>query len=546
MRPLREGNTLYTLAMLLLMGWYLLATLPYLADYPIVEAAQTGIAAPAYKLASQGVYGNDLYRGLYHSEAVNYEYMPLYPLAVALSFRPLGLGVWQARLVSIFCGLFVICLTYALGRRLFHPRLGIIGAAVLVLLAITVPRLNTGDIYPGAIPLLDIARVLRYDIMAPVWVLSACLAFWQAYRQERHWMFGLAGLFVGLATLSHIYGSFILAVLIPFLAWQCGRRILRQPAVYWLLGGWLLALIPWFIYIAQDPVAFQGQQLRHETRFNLLSPAFYLSNLRWEPWRYVEFLGGFRRPTLFPRAGIWLAGLTLVGANFYLWRQIRDHDNAAARFLFLTLPVLALMLGLLISYKRFTYIALWLPFFALQVGLGIEVLWSAARKRGRIWMLGLILLIAAAAFEGVWETAANLQAAARTPRYQDVMAPAREVMPPDTEVLAHHDYWLALTEYDVRALDLAFSLSDPMFGLTATSNLPETLLALNAAYVIVPEQLLHSYRESPESLPGPKQIGQWRDLDHHLQEHCTLAAGGEPSSDYGQVLVFDCREQVSR
>src|SRR5215208_5379311 len=99
-----------------LIGWYGLATLPYLGDFPLLEWAQMGIAAPAYKLAMQGIYGNDLFAGFYRTEAYNYEYMPLYPLLVALSFKILGLGVWQARLVSVLCGLATILLTFWLGR----------------------------------------------------------------------------------------------------------------------------------------------------------------------------------------------------------------------------------------------------------------------------------------------------------------------------------------------------------------------------------------------------------------------------------------------
>src|SRR5690349_396914 len=91
--------------LVLLLGWYGLATLPYLDKYPLVTFDEAGIAAPAYKLASEGIYGNDLYTDYYESETRNYEYMPLYPLLVALSFKLFGGGVVQARLVSVLGGL---------------------------------------------------------------------------------------------------------------------------------------------------------------------------------------------------------------------------------------------------------------------------------------------------------------------------------------------------------------------------------------------------------------------------------------------------------
>ena len=58
-------------------AWSLLATLPYLADFPVMEWAQMRIITPAYKLAVEGTYGNDLLTGFYNAEQRYYEYMPL-------------------------------------------------------------------------------------------------------------------------------------------------------------------------------------------------------------------------------------------------------------------------------------------------------------------------------------------------------------------------------------------------------------------------------------------------------------------------------------
>ena len=57
-----------TAGLALLASWYLLATLPYLGVFPVVEWAQMRIIEPAYKLATQGTYGNDLLAGFFGSE----------------------------------------------------------------------------------------------------------------------------------------------------------------------------------------------------------------------------------------------------------------------------------------------------------------------------------------------------------------------------------------------------------------------------------------------------------------------------------------------
>src|SRR5215475_7488755 len=141
----------------LVVGWYGLATLPYLDKFPRPTQDEAQIAAPGYKLATQGVYGQDLYTGYYDSERYVYEFMPLHSLLLALSFKLFGQGMWQARLVSVLCGLATVMLTYNLGRRLYGPAIGLLAAAFLC-----VARLSL-EPYMSGVPLLDFAHVVRYD-----------------------------------------------------------------------------------------------------------------------------------------------------------------------------------------------------------------------------------------------------------------------------------------------------------------------------------------------------------------------------------------------
>jgi 4-amino-4-deoxy-L-arabinose transferase-like glycosyltransferase len=58
-----------------------------------------------------------------------YGYMPLYSIAQALLFRGAGLGVFQARFVSVVFATLTLALTYALGKRLFGTAVGLLAAA---------------------------------------------------------------------------------------------------------------------------------------------------------------------------------------------------------------------------------------------------------------------------------------------------------------------------------------------------------------------------------------------------------------------------------
>ena len=119
---------------------------------------------------------------------------------------------------------------------------------------------------------------------------------------------------------------------------------------------------------------------------------------------------------------------------------------------------------------------------------------------------------------------------------------AREIIPTDAQVLALHSYWLTLYPLNVRAIDLAFALSDPAFGLVQFPNLPQTLHTLDPDFIVVSDSLLFSYRNNPAGLPGENAIRQWRELDEFTKTNCSLAASGARDSEYGQMLIYQCGE----
>lgn len=525
----------------LLIIFYLLVTLPYLADFPLVESAQMGIAAPAYKLAAQGVYGNDLYRGLYGVESRNYEYMPLYPLFVALAFKLWGLGVWQGRLVSLFCGLLVVALTFRLGKTAVNTPVGLLAATALCLLPLTISG-PANDLYPGVIPLLDFARVLRYDVMTAVWVLAACLVFLWAGRVHHTAGYVIAGLLAGLATLSHLYGGFILAVFAILLLWQEGRRGWRPLLL--ILTGWGICLLPWLLYVGQDLPAYRGQMLRHEGRFDLLNPAFYLGNLQREPARYLNVAVPFQPAAGWPRPGFWLMVMAVTAAYVKLWAGIRQRPSLPDRFLFITLPTLAFLLAALVSFKRYAYLVLLLPFLAVLVGLGISVMWQGGQRRGRRWSGLLLLCLLATAAEGVMGVASYRHMAQAATPYQDLTAVLRQAIPAGSRVLIIPGFWLGLADNDVYSLDLAYNLSNASFVGAAARPLPQVMQQLAPVYIIVPQHLLQSYL-TPETLPGDQVANFWQSLATLIQEKCPATVTQIQSQTYGVVSVYRCRWPVN-
>jgi 4-amino-4-deoxy-L-arabinose transferase-like glycosyltransferase len=522
------------LVLLLLIVGYLIATLPFLSDYPPVGADQVMIAEPASNLAEHGIYGSRLLRGYFRADQHNYDHMPVYALPMALIFKAFGTSVLHARLLSVFYGALLIVLTFALGRRLYDDGVGVAAAAALCLL-----RLGYGPDGSG-VPLFDIARIIRFEILVPVWVVGACLCLDWAYRRQSPWGFFLTGVLGALAALTHVYGAFVLAVPVVVLLWHEGPGSLRRAPLYLVALGAAVAMLPWVLYVAQDFPAYQGQMLRHRDRMDLLNPWFYVTNLVEEPRRFLPWFGGsVRHPVLWPRLGIWFLAVGVAVANVLLWRGIRARRRFEDRLLLAALPVMWLLLASTILLKRYVYVMVLMPFFALQVGLAWT--WAWRRLQHRRYLRGLLLVVATLA---VVETGAgvlqSLQAARATSSYLGVTERLLRVVPPNARVMALSHYWFGLRERDVYSLDLIFVLTGQRFGHVQPPSVSQIIDRVAPDYLIVQEELLEAYNRNPQSLANAELGEQWRSLDAYIDSRCATLVHGQETVGYGRVLVFRC------
>ncbi|HEY3232114.1 MAG TPA: glycosyltransferase family 39 protein [Roseiflexaceae bacterium] len=520
-------------------GWYGLVTLPYLDNFPHPTQDEAQIAAPGYKLATQGVYGQDLYTGYYHSEQYVYEFMPMHSLLLALCFKLFGLGMWQARLVSALCGLATVLLTYDLGRRLYGATLGLLAAAILC-----VARLSLEPQMSG-IPLLDFARVIRYDIVVPVWVLASCICFYRAHLRGSRLGYAAAGVLAGLATLSHIYGAFVLIVFVAVLLWERKWRIVLGAPIYLVIAGWALTMLPWLIYALQDPAAYYGQTLVDQSagRYDVLNPAFYWSNIIHEGDRYWRLFGSRGAGLLQPRPGIWLLIAGVLGANAILLRRARRGLSLPDRLLLLSPVVLFGLLALLINVKDYRYIIVLLPFFALQIAFTLIAFWRSAGERARWlrWVCGIML--AAVVVEGGVGLAQMLRNARAASPYQRLADAVAQVLPPHARIMMVGFYWVGLAQYDVRSLDLPFRFTNPNFYKPQPLSMEQALQRVAPNYVLV-DPLVEKYVFDPVQ-PGDSTIllQQKRAITQSLHEHCaTLVAtvDGPEYADYGPMKVYRC------
>jgi 4-amino-4-deoxy-L-arabinose transferase-like glycosyltransferase len=429
---------------LLLLFWLL--ALHNLTIYPPIYEDEPWLASTGWKLATDGRFGTELFRGYYHMEERYYGFMPVFPLLSAVVFRLGGIGLFQARLVAVAMGLLTLALTYSLGRRLFGAATGWWALVFLLGARLTGPTPSL----PSGILLFDVARLARYDIAVPVFGLASLHAFWRATgsRPRANLAYGAAGLLAGLAGLSHLYGLFWLAALLALAVWE--RRGWGAAAA--LLIGFSLPWILYLLYVAADPTAFAGQVQDYAPRFGLLDPRWYLDNVAREPGRYGPGLG---RPGwgYLSRPGFWLACLVLPAAVVGLARRAITRSGRGERLLLGPLLVLPLLFALLIYLKLANYLVTIAPLAALAGAWLAVRLWRglAGHAHRRLLRPALVLAALALILEA-GATHVRLVAVARqTTPYAELISEIRASLTPGSRVLGLHNYWLGLEDIDFRS-----------------------------------------------------------------------------------------------
>jgi hypothetical protein len=435
---------------------FLATGLRHLDAVPQVYEDEPWQASVAYKFEAQGVFGSDLFAGFYGMDQHYYGFMPLHPLLLATTFKLLGVGLAQARTETVVLTAATLVLTFTLGARLFNPSVGALAVAILVLVRWT----GLTYVQLTGIPVVDFARIARYDPLVPVLGLAALHVYLSARDQPSPgrpntagwrgvWLYAAAGVFAGLSGLAHVYGLFWVPTLV-LLAVADGRRRAALPIVCGALLPWL----PYAAYVLSGLPDWRGQTAIYASRFELLNPRWYLSNLLQEYHRYGPGLGP---PALdwLTRPGFWFLLVALPASLVALARRAQRCD-AAARAILVPALVLPILFALLITLKLVNYTLVELPLFAIAIAWGCVSLW-----RARVWLRPVLGVVAAAvALEGGVAIAQLERAATTATPYPTLIAEIRAQLPVGARVLGLHSYWLGLQDFDFRSFLVPLNKAD--------------------------------------------------------------------------------------
>lgn len=504
-----------------LLAWFLGVSLWQLDAVPPVYEDEPWQASTGWKLASDGVLGSDMFAGLHRMEARYYGYMPLHALVLAAMFRAGGVGLLQARVVSVALGLVTLLLAYVVARRIADRPTAL--AALVLLVGVSFTGITRYMV--TGIPLLDTARIARYDMAVPVFGLAALVTWLSAVEHRRLSRYALTGLLAGLAGLAHVYGAFWLAAFALLAAWnRAGWRVLVA-----LCAGFALPWLFYLGYVLQDVEAWRGQTAGYASRFDLLDWRFYWDNLRAEPRRYFREMSaeGWR---VVLRPGVWATiAATAATLRWLVGRAIRGDQDARA----LAVPLLLFptLFALVIQIKLTSYLVLFVPVAAVAMAWGLTTLWRHARARSATW--GRVALAAAVGLVLV-DGSARI---ARLGWLSETTTPIRTLqeqlhapIPPGSRVLGLHTYWFGFEDTDYRSWLVPWLQAFPYAGPART--IEDALDAVSPHFIILDPAMHEALDRIPER---GRRVRAWmRD-----RGFVVVVAIDDPT--YGRIDVFRSR-----
>lgn len=337
---------------------FLLLYLFNLDKFPTIQNDENWFANPAYMLVVNGKLGTTLMYGLYNMQNFTYWQPPLYLLLLAVSFKLLGLGVVQGRIVSVFLGFMSMIFTYLLAKEYYNENVGIIAAALLTF--------NFLFLYAS--------RTMRMEIAVVCFTLISVFVVTLALERSKMSYFFISGIFAMLASLSHPNG--IITILIIFIVifvykysysnniLQSIRSFLKEKGIYIYSSALILTSIPYIIYISLNFSSFKEQFM-----FNIgTSVSSPINNILLEPTRYItDFYTWLSAnvstsPLGFDFIFLIIVFISLFGIIFAYKNKIFGDKVILSIFL-----SQIILFAVIVSHKSFLYVSIILPFWSILI-----------------------------------------------------------------------------------------------------------------------------------------------------------------------------------
>ena len=415
----------YLLALAAVAVVYLHNTLPHLTMLPRVNVDEPWLMERAYQVMRTGIPSQPML-GLHTAYFLQVGYAYLFAPWMALT----GVGLLQARLLSVLLGLGTVGAIALIGRRTVDPVAGVAAALFLAL---------DSNFLGGA-------RSARTDMPSVFFAAAALASYVVARERSRGGWFVLSGACLGAAVLVHGNAFWVGLILLAWYLLDYGFAGIARPFGYWFLGGLLLTLGP---YLAIVVSRWQDVQLQIGNfagdRVPAWRPSTIWREITLEPGRYHDWYFGLVTSPV-PNPLLWAFRVAIVlGVVVLVLRAIgaprRGDADPRGRIRLLILSVgTAMIFAAFINNK----VPVYMPHLLLGFSLAAGVFVSEATALLPGWRPLALALLGAYGIAGVlyYEKWYSTAGKSELVPYEDTVATLRALTPAGRKYLfASPQFW---------------------------------------------------------------------------------------------------------
>jgi len=494
---------------------YIHNALPYLTTLPRVNVDEPWLMERAYQVLKTGAPRQPMY-GLDHA----YLLQPGYSYVLAGWIGLFGIGIWQARLLSVLLGAGILAAAAGTATRLGGRGAGLLTAAFLA----------ADSSFLGG------ARDARTDIPS-LFFAALAIGLFVRGRDGRWPWFVASGAATGAAMLCHGNAYWVAVTL---LLWYLVDRW-RRPFVMdgWAyLTGFAAVFGPYVAVLLTHAAEFQKQLGNFAgDRVPRLSPAFVWQQINREPGRYRDWYFGLVT-SLVPNPLLMLFQAAVIISLVALVVTLAQRGDAAARrsrwkaFWLLVTP--AVIFAGFINNKAAVYMPHLVLGFAVASGVGLQIVADATLRRRAFTVVAAAVVIYGVAAVAYYEKWYRSALRSELVPYEMTAATLHTLVPAGEKLLvASPHFWIPFAgDPSVRFMSYTGTQPDALHLPAATHERPTFL-------VVDETQWLADLRST-----ATETTGGWRNLwTDYIGARCALQAVAIATA-YGNMALYRCEDKT--
>lgn len=332
----------------LLVLFYITINLLTLCKFPSVWRDDAWMGDPAWHFLKYGNFGSSLFEGFYGLDKTDTYHGRIHLISLAIAFKFLGCGPYQARIVSFLSGLLAGLFVYQIGKKLFNNEVGLTGAILFLI----------------SKQFLVNSHWARQEMMLTLFIVITIYLYLLAKERNSLVLSFLCGLIASLSLDVHLNGIMLPIVVGALFLFEYRLDVFKQKIFLVYFSGVIIGIIYWIVlHILPNPTIFwqQWDGLNKE-KFNL--PVFSGKNLlqllNLEIKKYINYiLYVWRGEKYFNILEILLIVIAMIfGAR---------SSKKSRAILLIIIFTFILSSALLINHKSSFYIVYLYPFFMLLI-----------------------------------------------------------------------------------------------------------------------------------------------------------------------------------